>query len=41
LYPWQLTNEDSLRRNPDEEKRKASRRTSEKQLVDFLEHLGF
>lgn len=41
LLPWRLTNEDALRRNPDEEKRKALRQSSERQLEEILEHLGF
>ncbi|KAG4435650.1 hypothetical protein IFR05_008872 [Cadophora sp. M221] len=41
LLPWRLTNEDALRRNPDEEKRKALRQDGERQLEDILEHVGF
>ncbi|KAH7379847.1 kinase-like domain-containing protein [Cadophora sp. MPI-SDFR-AT-0126] len=41
LLPWRLTNEDALRRNPDEEKRKGLRQDGERQLQEILEHLGF
>lgn len=41
LLPWRLTNEDALRRNPNEEKRKALKRASEQEIVEFLAHLGF
>lgn len=41
LLPWRLTNEDALRRNPDEEKRKALRQIGERQLEEILKRLGF
>ncbi|CZT12545.1 uncharacterized protein RCO7_11554 [Rhynchosporium graminicola] len=41
LLPWKLTNEDALKKNPDEEKRKMVRQHGEREIDGILKHLGF